>query len=153
MLTWVIRTGRMLRDGALLARGYAGTDDGDGVLEPGEGLNDPSASAQRGIGPIPLGRYRILPPHHHPTAGSYVMRLDPLPGTVTHGRSGFLIHGDSRSRPGTASHGCIILSLADRELVWATGERILEVVAEEPAPLPLAAVPPAEPVNHGGGVA
>ncbi len=150
-LTYRQRTGELLRDGAVLARGYAGTDDGDGVLEPGEGLNDPRAAALRGIGPIPVGRYRILPPHHHPTAGSYVMRLDPLPGTQTFGRSGFLIHGDSRARPGTASHGCIVLALADRELVWATGERMLEVVAGEE--LPLAAAPPATPVDHGGGVA
>lgn len=135
-LTYVQRTGELWLDGRLLCRGYAGLDlDGDGILEQGEGVNDPSSQAVKNVGPIPVGRYQIGPPQHHPTAGGYVMRLTPLPGTQTFGRSGFLIHGDNvdPTKRGTASHGCIVLSRADRELVWATGERILEVVADAPA--------------------
>jgi hypothetical protein len=118
MLTYRQKTGEILRDGKLLAKGYAGFDDGDGI---------------RNVGPVPVGRYQVTRPFVHPTAGSFVMRLLPLPGTQTFGRSGFLIHGDSRKNPGAGSHGCIVLSRADRELVWATGERILEVVADAPA--------------------
>jgi hypothetical protein len=133
VLTYVQRTGELLRDGKLLAKGYAGLDDGDGIPEPGEGKNDPGQQAVRGVGPIPVGQYRVTAPFNHPAAGPYVLRLVPLFGTRTFGRDGFLIHGDSRSRPGAASHGCIILARGDRELVWATGERTLEVVAEPPA--------------------
>jgi lipoprotein-anchoring transpeptidase ErfK/SrfK len=135
MLTYRQKTGELLRDGKLLARGYAGYDDGDGVPEPGEGKNDPAAQERRGIGPLPVGRYRIGVPHTHATAGGYVMRLTPLYGTQTFGRAGFLIHGDfvDPKKRGSASHGCIILSRANRELVWASGERTLEVVADAPA--------------------
>jgi Protein of unknown function (DUF2778) len=133
VLTYRQKTGEVLRDGQLLAKGYAGWDDGDGIPEPGEGKNDPAMQAVRNVGPLPVGHYRITPPFTHPTAGPFTMRLVPLHGTETFGRDGFLIHGDSRSQPGAASHGCIILSRADRELVWATGERTLEVVADAPA--------------------
>jgi hypothetical protein len=133
MLTYRQKTGEILRDGKLLAKGYAGFDDGDGIPEPGEGKNDPAMQVVRNVGPVPVGRYQVTRPFVHPTAGSFVMRLLPLPGTQTFGRSGFLIHGDSRKNPGAGSHGCIVLSRADRELVWATGERILEVVADAPA--------------------
>jgi hypothetical protein len=44
------------------------------------------------------------------------------------GRSGFLIHGDSIIRPGTASRGCIILAREIREQIAASGDADLEVV-------------------------
>ena len=50
----------------------------------------------------------------------------------THGRSGLLMHGDSKEHPGSASHGCVILPRSVREEVWQSGDRDLEVVAEVP---------------------
>jgi hypothetical protein len=145
------RTGEMWRDGALVGVGYSGLDDGDGVLEPGEGKNDPGAQQQRSVGPIPVGLYRIGPAFTHPTKGTLVMRLVPMPGTETFGRSGFLIHGDSRVRPGTASLGCIVLSHNARLFVSdcvADGDDDLEVVDDAPSePLPPRPVPDPEVVS------
>ena len=130
MHTYRQSTGSWQHNGTELERGYSGSDDGDGVPEPGEGKNDPTAQEQRSIGPIPRGRWEILgPPFTHEHAGPFVLRLQPAPGTETFGRSGFLIHGDSVILPGTASQGCIILSRAVRLHIWATGDRELEVVA------------------------
>ena len=135
-MTWVYRqrTGELLHEGRVIAIGYSGHDDGDGVPEPGEGKNDPAAQAVRSVGPIPVGRYTIGPPHTHPTAGPYTMRLTPQAGTETFGRSGFLIHGDSRSSPGAASLGCIILARPFRVAVWMSGDVALDVVADAPNP-------------------
>ncbi len=151
MWTYRQRTGELLRDGVLVGKGYSGYDDGDGVPEPGEGKNDPAAQEQRAVGPIPRGRWSIGRPFFHEARGPYVMRLSPEPGTETFGRSGFLIHGDSVKRPGTSSLGCIILARSLRILIGESWDRELEVVAGEE--LPLAAAPPATPVDHGGGVA
>jgi len=63
-----------------------------------------------------------------------VLKLNPAPSTDTHGRGGFLMHGDSKEHPGSASHGCVILPRAVREEVWNSGDRELEVVAEIPVP-------------------
>lgn len=148
------RTGELLWDGELVGVGYSGLDDGDGVLEPGEGKNDPEAEALRGVGPIPRGRYRIGPAFTHPTKGKLVMQLIAMPGTDTHGRSGFLIHGDSRLRPGTASLGCIVMPYDVRLIVSdcvADGDDELEVVDDAPStPLAPAPVPPAVTVTPEG---
>jgi hypothetical protein len=47
------------------------------------------------------------------------------------GRDGFLIHGDSVEHPGTASHGCIIMSRAIREAIAQSDDHELNVVAGE----------------------
>lgn len=112
--------------GDLLARGYSGHDDGDGIPEPTDGKNDPSKQGVRGVGPIPVGHYTIGPPE--PGHGGYTLRLHPKPGTDTLGRSGFLIHGDSIKNPGTASLGCIIIPRGARMKVWTSGDHDLEVV-------------------------
>ena len=62
------------------------------------------------------------------STGPFTLVLAPAPGTETHGRSAFRIHGDSIRLPGTASHGCIILPRPVREAIWASGDRDLEVV-------------------------
>lgn len=89
--------------GILLANCYSGF---------GVGKNNPDLQDKVGLGPIPTGWYTIddvvenidvSGPH-----GKYVLRLHPDPGNDMHGRSGFLVHGDSISAPGTASHGCLI---------------------------------------------
>lgn len=121
-------TGRLThQEIGLLAVGYAGWDDGDGIAEPGEGKNDPAAQTVRNIGPVPAGRYTIGEPFSTPTR-PFAMRLIPKPGTETFGRSGFLIHGDSARAPGTASHGCIVVPRVIRWAIWGSGDRELEVV-------------------------
>ena len=121
---------QILYDVNFLAKAYAGKDDGDGVHEPGEGRGDPSMVKVSEVGPIPPGVYRIRGAERHPTAGNWVMRLEPLPGTETFGRSGFLIHGDSIARPGTGSKGCIVTGLSTRIFIAgkvAVGQDTLEV--------------------------
>lgn len=134
MWTYVQRTGELWQDSRLVARGYAGLDDGDGLVEPGEGKNDPRAQFERNVGPLPVGRYAIGQPFHHPTAGAYTLRLEPHPDNAMHGRDGFLIHGDRLDVPGSASHGCIVLSRAVRTVIANSLDYELEVVADLPLP-------------------
>jgi hypothetical protein len=56
------------------------------------------------------------------------MHLTPEDGTDTHGRGGFLIHGDSLQHTGSASHGCIILPRPTRMEIAASEDRELEVI-------------------------
>jgi hypothetical protein len=112
-------TGRLKHNGLPQADGYSGK---------GAGKFNPAMQATSGIGPIPRGEYRITAPFTHPGAGPYTMRLHPKPGTMTWGRSGFMIHGDSLDHPGQASEGCIILGPSIRHLIWNSGDRNLEVV-------------------------
>jgi hypothetical protein len=133
MWIYVQRTGEIRLNGSPFALAYAGWDDGDGLIEPGEGRNDPSMQGVRSVGPLPVGRYSIGLPFTHPTAGPMTLRLEPLPGTDTLGRSGFLIHGDNANR--SASHGCIVAPLPVRREIASRvvdGDRVLEVVAEAP---------------------
>lgn len=131
MWTFEQRTGRLLRDGTYRGRGFSGYEDGDNIPEPGEGKNDPSKQEERNIGPIPRGRWKIGTPFFHQTKGPYVMRLTPMPGTDTFGRSQFLIHGDSIRRPGTGSLGCIVLPRELRIMIGESGDSDLEVVEGE----------------------
>jgi hypothetical protein len=118
-----------MHDGQLVGRGYSGADpDPKQVGEAGEGKNDPADQGVKNVGPIPRGRYRIGLPHFHKTAGPYTMRLHPVPGTELFGRDGFLVHGDSASAPGTASHGCVVLPRVDRMRIGESGDEDLEVV-------------------------
>lgn len=132
-MSWIYvqRTGELWHSGAVVSHGYAGRDDGDGMAEPGEGFNDPAAQAVRGVGPLPVGRYTIGPPHHHPTAGPYTLRLTPHPDNQMFGRAGFLIHGGLGTT--SASQGCIVLSMAARARIAESQDYELVVVAEQPA--------------------
>lgn len=120
MLTYQISTG-VLTDwnGHVLGIGYSG--------QP-QCKNDPSACDQKNMGPIPPGRYSIGAPVNTQTHGPYVLPLTPHPDNEMHGRNAFLIHGDSISKPGTASHGCIILARGAREAIRKSGDDELEVV-------------------------
>jgi hypothetical protein len=122
--TYAQRTGELQQDGEPVFTGYSGA---------GAGKNNPASENVPNVGPIPSGNWTISGPpvdtHDH---GPYVLRLEPSAETETHGRSGFLIHGDSKTNPGTASHGCVILPRAIREQVWQSGDRELQVVAEIP---------------------
>lgn len=122
--TYAQETGELAQDGRPVAAGYSGAK---------EGKNNPALEKVPNVGPIPCGRWIITGPpvdtHDH---GPYVLRLEPATETQTHARSGFLIHGDSRANPGTASHGCIILPRAIREQVWQSGDRELLVIPAIP---------------------
>lgn len=97
--------------------GYSGT---------GEGRNNPDLEARRSLGPIPVGKWTIHPPHRSPNTGPYTMALTPLEHDA-HGRSLFRIHGDNSTH--TASHGCIILSpLRIRVRIWESGVHLVEVI-------------------------
>lgn len=126
MWIYVQSTGRLYLSGALVATGYSGN---------GDGKNSPAHEAVKSVGPIPAGRWRIVgEPFDSAANGPFCLRLSPNHGTETHGRSGFLIHGDSLSHPGTASRGCIILPRSIRRAIWESVDTDLLVIAEEPIP-------------------
>jgi hypothetical protein len=79
-----------------------------------------------GSGPLPRGRYAILPPRHHPRLGPVAFPLEPTGAQQMFQRSGFLIHGDSVD--GDASRGCIILRHSARTTVRRLGVRVLRVI-------------------------
>lgn len=120
-MTWRYEqvTGRLLYNGDLVAIGYSGA---------GEGKNNPAMEDVHNVGPTPKGKYEIGPPVDTTTHGPYVLRLTACAGNDMCGRSGFLIHGDSVSKPGTASQGCIIMPRAVREKIWNSGDHSLEVI-------------------------
>ncbi|AVJ16440.1 DUF2778 domain-containing protein [Serratia sp. JUb9] len=121
-MAWVYQqsTGKLSRNGKLVSIGYAGAD---------KGKNNPELQNVTNVGPLPRGKYIITGrPFHHPTTGKYSIRLQPCPSNEMFGRAGFLIHGDSIARPGTASTGCIIMPLRTRQEIWASNDRYLEVI-------------------------
>lgn len=118
MWTWY-QTGEMDGPAAQRFPGYSGKDPHK---------NDPSAENIENVGPIPRGRYSICEPADTFTHGKYVLRLIPNAANEMFGRSGFLIHGDSVVAPGTASEGCIILPLANRQAIWNSGDHALTVL-------------------------
>lgn len=123
--TYAQRSGELQQDGKTVATGYSGA---------GAGKNNPALENVPNVGPIPQGDWTIAgPPADTVDHGPYVLKLNPAVGTETFGRSGFLMHGDSKEHPGCASHGCVILPRAVREQVWTSGDRELEVLAEIPA--------------------
>ncbi len=120
MWTYSQADGKLSQNGAQRGAGYSGF---------AEGKNNPAMQGIHDVGPIPVGSYQIGPPHDTPSHGPFVLALTPSAETNTFGRSGFLIHGDSVSNPGTASHGCIILPRALRQAIWDSGDHQIEVVA------------------------
>ncbi len=106
--TYSQSTGELRHNGKLVATGYSGI---------GVGQNNSAFQSSHDVGPVPMGTYAIGAPFHHPHAGSYAMRLTPMAGTNTFGRTGLMIHGDSITHPGRASTGCIIENLHARQQV------------------------------------
>jgi len=126
MWTYIQKTGELLHDGEHAADGYSGYNN----PETGqEGKNNPDLENVPEIGPIPVGTYSIGTPHDTLTHGPFVLPLEPDSGNQMFGRSAFLIHGDSKVEPGTASRGCIIMARAIREQVAASGDTSLQVIA------------------------
>jgi len=120
-VTWKYEqaSGLLSHNGSDVAIGYSGA---------GNGKNNPDMQDAQRIGPIPRGTYTITDPHDTPTHGPYVLGLTPDPDNNMCGRSGFLIHGDSKEHPGQASQGCIIVPRLIREEIWESGDTALEVV-------------------------
>ncbi len=119
MWKWDQSAGELIRDGKVIATGYAGA---------AAAKNNPAMQDAQGMGPIPRGRWRMVAVKDSPNTGPFTIVLEPEPGTDTRGRGDFRIHGDSVRNPGSASHGCIILPRAVREQVWNSGDHELEVV-------------------------
>lgn len=103
----------------LAGTGYSGRD---------EAKNQPDLQDVKSRGPIPRGKWRITERFDSSRRGPACLRLEPDRETDTHGRSAFLVHGDSIKSPGTASEGCIILPRAVRLRIWDSGDHDLEVV-------------------------
>lgn len=82
------------------ATGYAGR---------GDGLNNPDAETQVGLGPLPVGVYRVQKARNHVRLGPLCFPLVPRGDTELYGRSGFAIHGDNQRQDRSASRGCIVL--------------------------------------------
>lgn len=122
---WVYeqRSGRLTYDGdaETFYVGYSGHAEGKNAHEL-EGVAN--------FGPLPCGHYEIGAPEDTATHGPYVLRLTPAPENDMKGRSGFLIHGDSKVAPGTASHGCIVISKPARMAIWLSGDRQLRVIQD-----------------------
>jgi len=115
-------TGNFYISGVFLERGFAGVE--------GEHQNNPASQCLKDIGPLPRGRYRMIPDNER----TYVkaIQLIPFPDTdmCASKRDGFFIHGDNRQRPRTGSTGCIVLSLIARKAILEAmkhGNEILTV--------------------------
>lgn len=122
MWTYKQRTGELFRNGTHVGTGYSGHN---------EGKNNPDMQHIPRVGPIPVGLYDIGEPFNSSSHGPLVMRLEPHAENEMYGRAGFLLHGDSKLTPGTASLGCIVQDHEVRDLVaarLALGERVLEVI-------------------------
>lgn len=120
MWTYRQASGCLDHNGLIVATGYSGS---------GPGKNNPAQQAVHDVGPIPQGKFTIGDPYDTDSHGPHVMRLTPDPADEMFGRAGFLIHGDSISHPGTASHGCIILPRDVRNRIADSGDRELTVTA------------------------
>ena len=93
-----------------------------------DGVNNPAMQQVECVGPIPKGQYTIEEPRDTEAHGPYAMPLTPAPTNEMFGRAGFLIHGDSIARPGSASEGCIILPKEARQAIWESDDHALWVV-------------------------
>ncbi|QCR38864.1 tlde1 domain-containing protein [Nissabacter sp. SGAir0207] len=89
--------------------------------------NDSTQECVKGKGPIPRGKYTIGEPFYHPKTRAWTMRLTPYASNQMCGRDGFMIHGDSSTHPGEASDGCIIVNIAGRKAIAASGDHLLIV--------------------------
>ena len=105
----------------------SGTCVGQGYSGFGAGKNNPTYESVPDVGPCPAGFYNIEAPMDTAEHGPYVLRLEPFAENKMFGRAGFLIHGDSKTAPGTASKGCIIMPRIIRELIWNSGDHQIEV--------------------------
>lgn len=112
------RTGDIVHNVEYVGQGYSGY---------GGYCNKADFEHVRNQGPIPRGWYRIGHARKSSSTGPYTMNLIPV-GHDAHGRTLFRIHGDSRTTPGGASTGCIILPLVIRKKIAESGDTDLQVI-------------------------
>jgi len=124
-------SGSFLFGGNLIALGFSGN---------GPGLNNPLWQGVKNHGPLPVGKYTIVPASR-PHLGPIVFSLLPDPGNNMLTRSAFFIHWDTSQHDYTASDGCIIFrdmpvfQFIQKQV--AAGNDKLEVVAMPPLiPMP-----------------
>jgi hypothetical protein len=116
---YVQKTGKLTLDGKEVGTGYSGK---------GDGKNSPAREKEKNVGPIPAGLWKIGKAREFKGMKDC---FDLTPdGHDAHKRTEFLIHGDSKKNPGTASEGCIILDAATRKKIAASGVTRLRVVRE-----------------------
>lgn len=122
MLYYAQSTGKLVGgDGMPWGTGYSGH---------GNDKNQPGRQALPNQGPIPQGIWGIGEPYDSPHTGPFTLPLEPTLDTNARGRSAFKIHGDSKTDPGSASHGCIILPRPVRERIHSKNpDRLLTVIA------------------------
>lgn len=121
MWIWYQASGKLMDpNGLVIGFGYSGR---------GAGKNNPESQSLENVGPIPEGYYKIGEPHDSVTHGPFVLTLTPDPQNNMHGRTDFLIHGDSVIQPGTASKGCIVLPRSVREDIAKSYDKVLGVVS------------------------
>lgn len=119
MIVYHQADGRIERNAYLVGTGYSGH---------GIGLNNGAMEAVPDVGPIPRGLWKIIRwDDVHGDKGPCVAVLEPV-GHDAHGRSAFLIHGDSPAGNHTASKGCIISGPTIRHALRDGGDMDLEVV-------------------------
>ncbi|WP_394201059.1 tlde1 domain-containing protein [Marinagarivorans algicola] len=112
-------TGRLWCDkGELVAVGYSGF---------GVGKNNPECQHIVDVGPIPRGLYGMGSAYNSSNVGPLSLPLNPIDHNAF-GRTAFVIHGDSTTRPGAASKGCIILARDVRKLIAGSGDNFLKVI-------------------------
>lgn len=110
----------------------------DGIRYPaysgfGQGKNNPAMERLQNVGPIPAIDWIISRwEDHWEDKGPQVAILRPFVSDAAYNRSGFLIHGDSASHPGEASHGCIIAARNVRDRLRMSGELHLTVLHDFP---------------------
>lgn len=119
---WIYQqsTGKLTRDGELVAIGYSG-HGADKNVAADEGVKN--------MGPLPVGTYTIEAAITDPRLGPLAMRLLPFASNSMLGRADFFIHGDSPAHPGEASEGCIVLPNMARLIIDRDPDRRLQVVA------------------------
>ena len=120
MYKYIQKTGQLYKGSEFLGTGYSGY---------GEGKNNGEFEKVHDVGPIPRGTWVIMKPSYFDNKlGQVVMKLIPV-GFSAYDRTSFRIHGDSIKSPGTASHGCIVISRPIREKIASSQYwELLEVV-------------------------
>jgi hypothetical protein len=130
MWTYFSDTGEMLTP--------KGTTMGFGFAGHGAGLNNPAQQSVKGVGPLPVGDYKMTGwVEKDPRLGLGVIILEALDPTTQFGRDGFRIHGpvDWNTHGMNAflhsSDGCICIgSTSSRYYIWTSMDRLLRVVAK-----------------------
>ena len=95
------------------ASGYAGGGSvAEGDVFNATHKNNPGSTSITNFGPLPAGRYTITGYHHTITENTIILRPE-----FSTNRTLLRIHGDSRSNPGRASRGCIVIGPNERQKI------------------------------------